>query len=75
MTDNDIAMIAELVQWNKKKGIPLKLLWESLEEIYGNDRNNISDAYYKRMKRGKYKNRGINRCTRTKEEDETRTNT
>lgn len=65
MTDNDIAMIAELHAWNKQNGIPVMSLWGALEQVYGNDRSNIASEFYKRMKRGKYKKRGRPRCTRT----------
>lgn len=69
MTDNDIAMIAELHTWNKQNGIPVMSLWGALEQVYGNYRANIASEYYKRMKRGKYKKRGRPRCTRTEVTD------
>lgn len=69
MTDNDIAMIAELHTWNKQNGITVMSLWGALEQVYGNDRVNIASEFYKRMSRGKYKNRGRPRCTRTEVTD------
>lgn len=69
MTDNDIAMIAELVTWNRQNGIPLKSLWPELGRIYGNTPNNIARYYYYAMNRGKQKKRGRPRCTRTEVTD------
>lgn len=75
MTDNDIAMIAELRQWNKDNGIPLKQMWKALEEVYAHPSENISSVFYDRMKRGKYMTRGRKVCTRTNEDDVTRIST
>lgn len=73
MTDNDIAMIAELVTWNRQNGIPLKSLWSALEKIYNNDMANIASIYYDRINRGKYKKRGRPICTRISATDQKNT--